>query len=217
MNLQNPEKSRILKFIDLEDPSKSLLLLKPLNEVKHVGGVKFLRGDQGYQAFRTWIEDYARIQRGDYKTAADLPAVDNSQARFGSELWFKITNTPPDWGDKLLQVSIHAWDEKTLGWEKEPIAISDRKVWGKGKLWQHTMTLQAPKGSARESAWRKSTPTLPAGKYKVLVHLDRGGVLEKNWQAALDEKSYAGAAIFDARWRPGYGQMTTIDGSKFSR
>ena len=52
------------KLIDLDNPEKSLLLLKPLNEVKHGGGKKFIIGDLGYQSFRNWIEDYARIKSG---------------------------------------------------------------------------------------------------------------------------------------------------------
>src|SRR5205085_11646106 len=42
------------KLIDLEKPEKSLLLTKPLGEVKHGGGIKFVVGDQGYRAFRAW-------------------------------------------------------------------------------------------------------------------------------------------------------------------
>lgn len=45
------------KLIDAKEPAKSLLLLKPLNEVKHAGGTKFILGDQGYKAFRGFIED----------------------------------------------------------------------------------------------------------------------------------------------------------------
>ena len=44
------------KLIDLDNPEKSLLLLKPLNEVKHGGGKKFIIGDLGYQSFRNWIK-----------------------------------------------------------------------------------------------------------------------------------------------------------------
>jgi len=50
-----------------------------LNEVKHGGGKKFIIGDLGYQSFRNWIEDYARIKSGKYKIAADLPKQSNNQ------------------------------------------------------------------------------------------------------------------------------------------
>src|SRR5262245_38189268 len=47
------------KLIDAKDPEKSLLLQKPLGKVKHEGGIKFVLGDQGYKAFREWIDDVA--------------------------------------------------------------------------------------------------------------------------------------------------------------
>ena len=65
------------KLIDPTNPEKSLLLTKPLGEVKHGGGIKFVVGDQGYKAFRAWIEDVAAIKAGKYATAADLPAKDD--------------------------------------------------------------------------------------------------------------------------------------------
>ena len=137
------------KLIDTKEPEKSLLLLKPLGEVKHGGGKKFLPGDQGYKAFRTWIEDYAKTVRDDYATAADLPKTAGRPERFGSEAWLKLEKTPPEWGDKLLAVELYAWDEAKKAWEADPVAISDRGVWGGGKLWQHTLTLLAAKDSER--------------------------------------------------------------------
>jgi len=206
------------KLIDLENPEKSLLLLKPLNEVKHGGGKKFLVGDLGYQSFRNWIEDYARIKDGTYKTAADLPKKMHNQSQFGTELWFKITNTPEAWGDKLLRTTIYMWDEKVKDWEENPIAISDRLVWGKGKTWQHTVTVMAPKGSAREATWKKTGPSLVPGKYKVVVQVDKDGVWAKTWDAKLDEKTtIAGTGEFKASWKPGYNQMTSIDAANISR
>lgn len=205
------------KLIDLESPEKSLLLLKPLNEVKHGGGKKFIMGDLGYQAFRNWIEDYTRIRGGAYKTASDLPKEINNQTQFGTELWFKITNTPADWGDKLLRTTIYMWDEKLGDWEKAPIAVSDRLVWGKGKTWQHTVTVMASKGSERETAWKKTGPTLLPGKYKVVVQIDKDGDLTKVWNAKLDEKTTTvGTGEFRANWRPGYGQMTSIDAANIT-
>ncbi len=205
------------KLIDLDNPEKSLLLLKPLNEIKHGGGKKFLQGDLGYQAFRNWIEDYARIKKDSYKTASDLPKENNSLSKFSTQIWFKLTNTHPQWGDKLLQITIYAWDEKTKTFEKEPIANSDRLVWGKGKLWQHNLTVMAVKGSEREVSWKKNGPVLPSGKYKVIVQVDTKNVLEKKWDAVLDNQTIMGSAIFETRWPVGYNQMTALDAIKITR
>jgi len=49
------------ELINVKEAEKSLLLLKPLNQVKHGGGAKFIVGDQGYKAMRSFIDDYARI------------------------------------------------------------------------------------------------------------------------------------------------------------
>ena len=135
------------KLIDVKDPEKSLLLQKPLGKVKHEGGIKFVMGDQGYKAFREWIDDVAAIRSGKYAKAADLPNG-KSMAQFGTEAWLKISDTPPAWGDKLLQVDVYAWDDKAGKFETSPIATTDRKVWGKGKTFQHTITLLAEPGSA---------------------------------------------------------------------
>src|SRR5262249_2503928 len=135
------------KLIDVQDPAKSLLLRKPLMEVEHKGGKKFLPGDLGYKAFRAWIEDYANIKRDRYTSAGELPNTQGQPERFGTDIWLKLNNTPPEWGDKLLQVSLFAWDAERNRWEDRPIAESDRGVWGKGKLWQHNLTLLAVKGS----------------------------------------------------------------------
>lgn len=202
------------KLIDVKEPDKSLLLQKPLNTVKHEGGVKFLFGDQGYKAFRTWIEDVAAMRGGKYRMASDLPTADERPLQFGSEMWFKLEETPPAWGDKLLQVEIFAWDDARKAWETDPIATSDRGVWGKGKLWQHVVTLLAPSGSERAMAWKKGKPALSPGRYLVKVYVDRDGRLGKDWKARLDGMEYVGQAEFMAKWREGYDGMTVVDSRK---
>src|SRR5262249_44049997 len=156
------------------------LLRKPLGE-KHEGGVKFAVGDDAYKGFRTWIADVAAVRSGKYAAAKDLPPADTGPARFGTDLWLKLENCPPAWGDKFLQARVFAWDEKAKGWEATPVAVSDRTVSGQGRLWQHNLTLLAEPGSDRAKAWRAGTPALPAGRYLVRVYVDAGGKLAKDW------------------------------------
>ncbi len=203
---------RQTKLINVQEPEKSLLLLKPLNQVKHGGGVKFMVGDQGYQAMRSFIEDYARIVGDRYKTVESLPKS-SSIATFASERWIKITNTPPTWGDKLLQANVYAWDEKEKTWEKTPIATTDRKVWGQGKTFQHTLNLLAEKNSMRAEAFNRKAE-LPRGRYRVKVYVDDKGVLVNNWKAVLGEADYVGQAEVASDWREGYGAMTVIDAAR---
>ena len=205
------------KLIDPADPDKSLLLQKPLGKLKHEGGIKFALGDQGHKAFRRWIEDVAAIKADRYATTADLPKPANGPLQFGTEAWLKLDNTPPGWGDKLLQVDVYAWDEKAKAWESKPVATSDRKVWAKGKLWQHTVTLLAEPGSARAKAWSAGKPALPPGKYLLKVYVDADDRLAKDWTATLGEADYVGQVEIRGQWKEGYGQMTVADAGKVKR
>ncbi|HKB02466.1 MAG TPA: hypothetical protein VKD90_09610 [Gemmataceae bacterium] len=202
------------KLVDPKEPDKSLLLQKPLGAVKHEGGVKFAPGDQGYKAFRQWIEDVAALRTGKYAKAADLPPTDTGPLRFGTEAWLKLADTPPEWGDRLLQVDVYAWDAKAGTWEQKPVATSDRIVWGKGKLWQHTVTLMAESGSERAKAWSAGKPALPPGRYLLKVYVDRDGRLKQDWTATLGEADYVGQVEARGAWREGYNAMTVADAGK---
>ena len=201
------------KLIDPAKPEQSLLLRKPLGE-KHEGGLKFVVGDDAYKGFRSWIEDVAAIRADKYAVAKDLPENDAGPEKFGTDLWLKLTDCPPAWGDKLMRVSVSAWDAKLKKWDEAPIAVSDRVVFGKGKLWQHSLTLLAEKDSARAKLWRAGKTSLPDGKYLVKAYVDAEGKLAKDWKAVLGETDYAGQAEFQAKWKEGYGSMTAVDASK---
>ena len=197
------------KLIDTESPEKSLLLTKPLGEVKHGGGIKIVVGDQGYKAIRAWVEDVAAMKKGKYAKAGDLPPADTGPEQFGTEAWFRLNNTPPAWNGKLLQVDVFAWDARTGVWEKEPVATSDRVSGGGG--WQHTVTLLAAPGSDRAKAWEKGKPSLVQGKYLVKVYVDLAGKAKNDWKARLGADEFIGQAEFQGRWQEGYGAMTVVD------
>jgi len=184
------------RLIDVDAPAKSLLLTKPLNEVKHGGGVKFVKGDQGHTTALAFLEDYARIVKDGYPDAKSLPAPP-AVKRFGTEAWLKLTNTPDAWADKVVQMDVHARDGD--GWGATPVATTDRKVWGKGKLWQHALTLLAPRGSEQAAAWAKGKPTLPRGRYLLKVYL------------AGEKPTYLGQVEVSSAWPEGYGKMTAVD------
>jgi hypothetical protein len=203
------------KLIDTENPEKSLLLTKPLGEVKHGGGIKVVVGDQGYKQIRAWVEDVAAMKKGKYAKAADLPSAETGPKQFGTEAWFRLNNTPAAWNGKLLQVDVYAWDAKAGAWEKEPVATSDRVSGGRG--WQHTVTLLAAPGSDRAKAWEKGKPSLPQGKYLVKVYVDSGEKAKKDWKAPLGADEFVGQAEFQGQWREGYGGMTVVDASKVKK
>ena len=192
---------RSSKLIDPETPENSLLLKKPLNAVKHGGGQKFTPGDQGDAAYRQFLTDYARVVKDQYPDAASLPSPDAGPRQFGTDIWLKLTNTPPAWADRLVQADVYAWDAAANGWEMAPVATSDRVVWGKGKVWQHNLTLLAATGSDRAKAWKAGPPTLPKGRYQVRVSFPgRPGEL--------------GRVVVESAWPAGYGKMTVADAGK---
>lgn len=205
------------ELISPKAPEKSLLLMKPTNQVKHGGGQKMLVGDMAYKGFRTWIEDYAKVLGDKYAQASDLPKNGGGLESFGTEAWLKITNTPPAWADRLLQANVYAWNERKKAWEPDPVATSDRRVFGKGKLWQHQVWALAAPGSDRAKAWRDGRPGLAPGRYLVRVYVDFQGKLERDWRAVLGKADVAGEAEIEARWTEGYGSMTVVDAGQFRR
>ena len=201
------------RLVDLKDPEKSLLLTKPLGTVEHGGGVKFAPGDQGYKAVRGWIEEVAALKAGKAPPAGS-PSAGPGPKRFGTDVWLKLANTPPAWGDRLLQVDVYARDGRTGGWERDPVATSDRVVWGKGRVWQHTLTLLAAPGSDRAKGWAAGKPALPPGRYLAKVYVDAAGKAKADWTAALGADEYVGQVEVESRWPEGYNAMTAVDGGK---
>jgi hypothetical protein len=204
-------------LVDTKKPERSMILLKPLHdEVKHGGGVKFLVGDQGYKAFRSFLDDYAAVVNGTYAKVDELPKKPK-EVQFGTQAWLKIQNTPPAWADKYVAVKLFAWNPTSKAWETKPIATTDRKVWGGGKLWQHNLTLLTAPDSADATRWKVGTPTLAPGKYLMKVYLDADDKLAKDWKAELNDDDYVGQAVVESRWPSGYGNMTAIDASKVKK
>ncbi len=208
---------RASKLIDADNPENSLLLRKPLNTAKHGGGQKFLPGDQGYKAYRTFLDDYAKVVKDQYADAAALPPPDDGPLRFGTDIWLKLTNTPPAWADRLVQVDVYAWDAGTKAWEPSPVATTDRKVWGQGKLWQHNLTLLAAKGSDRATAWKSAPPALTKGRYLLKVYVDGADRLAADWKAVLVDRDYAGQVEVASDWPAGYGKMTAADAGRVKK
>ncbi len=195
-------------LIDTKEPTKSLILQKPTMQVKHGGGIKMVVGDRSYKQFRKFLEDYAAMSGGQYTTAKELPKQDEEDSRIG-EVWFKLTDVPESFDQQLLQVDLYRQDKSSkTGWSNERWATSDRQVFGKGKLWQHTLSLTAPRDSARAKEL-VAKPTLPPGKYLVKVYVDRTGRLEQDWRAELGQRDFVGQIEVDSRWPGGYGSMTT--------
>lgn len=202
-------------LINSNEPAKSLLLLKPINQIKHAGGQKMLVGDMAYKGFRAWLEDYARTVSDQYAEPTDLPRDNLSTLSFGSRNRLQISNTPPSWADQMLQVNVHAWDAQKGAWEAEPIATSDRAVWGEGKLWAHELWLLASRESERANGWQAGRPALPQGRYLIRAFLDSKGKLQRDWKAMLGKDEFLGETEITTSW-PEH-RATVIEAHKLKR
>ena len=136
-----------------------------------------------------------------YASAAEPPKPKLGPAMFGTEIWLKLNNTPPEWADRLLQVTLFAWDKAKNTWEPEPIAVSDRGVWGKGELWQHNLALLADKGSERAKQWSRNPASLPFGRHLLEVHVDVKERLKSDWSSTLGETEFVGETIINPNGR----------------
>lgn len=187
-------------------PAHSLMLLKATNEVEHGGGKKMEVGDRGYKQFRDFIDDYAASTMGRYRNATQLPEP-SEVTYIHSPIWMRIEPTRPEWGDRLLGVTIHAYDERSGEFSDAPIAASDRGVWGEGELWQHNLILEAPKGSGL-AARLEETRRLPAGRYLIRLYCDTDRLLKDDWKLDLfSERFFVGELDVESEWPAGYGEM----------
>ena len=193
-------------LIDVKDPEQSLLLRKPTVQVEHGGGQKMVVGDRSYKQFRRFLDDYASTAAGKYVTAEQLPEL-SEEVSAVSEIWLKITGVPEELDQMLLQVDLHRWTGD--GWSPERWATSDRPVFGKGQLWQHSLSITAPRGSPRAEKVT-ADPSLPPGRYLVKVYVDRAGKLSQDFRAVMGQEELVGAVEVESRWPAGYGRMTAI-------
>lgn len=195
--------------IDLESPKTSPLLTKPTMQVEHGGGIKMTVGDRTYRQFHEFITDYAKAVSGQYATKHDLPAPPK-EARRSTDAWLKLTDVPEKYDQQLLQVDLYRQDQKAKsGWSKDRWATSERLVFGKGKLWQHNLTLTAPRGSKRADEIRK-TQILPPGKYLIRIYVDGNERLKKEYPTELDQRELIAEIPVDSPWPESYGRMTNV-------
>lgn len=192
-------------LIETKDVTKSLLLRKPTMQIEHGGGQKMVIGDRTYKQFRRFIDDYAAIVNGNYHKPDHLPE-ENDEDSVVSEIWLKIEEVPAKFDQQLLQVDLYYWEGS--GWSDNRVATSDRPVFGGGKLWQHSLSLTAPKGSPR--AKELNSLKLPPGRYLAKIYIDQDGKLQKDFRSELSDEDLIGQVEFQSQWPIGYGKMTII-------
>jgi len=221
-----------LPLIDLENPRKSLLVLKPMSKlprkrpdgkfepassaqpVSHMGGLKMHRDDQSYKSFVTWIGDYANVVGDRYASVAELPA-DNWYA---SRLVLRVNNAPAAWTTGVsVQLFVHAWNQQAGSWETEPIAFTQGTVTPK-RMVNGTLFLLAPTGAGRAPQWDPQRAKLPRGRYLVKTYVDSRRRLAGDPSLLLGEEEFYGQSeLKRARWREGFRQAESVFGPQLTK
>lgn len=206
-------------LINVEEPSKSLLILKPtsklpqkledgtfappssMDPVSHMGGLKMHVNDQSYKSFMLWLQDYADSVHGKYDTARDLPA-DNW---IPTKRILRVREVPTSWGDQtVVQLFVHAAEGD--GFSKEPIAFT-----------QGTITPRRMVNGALFVIGRQSKPPLQPGRYLVRAYVDSQGLIHDEPTLLLGQESFVGEAVIDARWRLGFPQAENLSADQLKQ
>ena len=229
-SLKTPAGGRPL--LDLENPARSLLILKPLSKlpkkrpdgtflpassvdpISHMGGMKMHKNDQSYKSFVTWIADYSRVVANRYASVEDLPE-DNWYA---SRSILRLMATPASWKvGQPVQLFVHAFDQQSGRYGSEPIAFTQGTVTPR-HIVNGALFLLAPRDGRDGIKWDRERARLPQGRYLVRVFVDSKHRLANDVSLLLGAEDYVGQAeIARARWREGFRHAETVRGMALSR
>lgn len=217
-----------LPLLNLEDPTKSLIVLKPTAKlpkkndagefeepsyaepVSHMGGLKMHVDDPSYKAFVAWVRDYGNVVGNRYASVDELPA-DNWHA---TQHVLLIQDAPESWHEQSrVQLLIHAWDEEQAAWSAEPLAftqnsLTPRRVVG-GPLF-----LFSPASSRSATDAKAEAPTLPPGKYLIKAYVDTKHRLAFDPTMFLGADDFYGQVEIDAQWGKGFPEAQRIPGDR---
>lgn len=225
---RKPAKGR-LPLINVEQPAKSLLVLKPTSKlpekdengqfqtpshaepVSHMGGLKMFVNDHSYKSFLAWIQDYARVVGDDYAGAGDLPR-DNW---YPTKHVLRLSDAPPSWADAAgVQLFVHPWSDEQSGWEQAPIAFTQGAVTPR-RMVNGTLFLLAAK--APPSDLDPEGTALPPGRYLIKVYVDSQRRLADDPSLLLGAEDFAGQAEIHARWREGFQQAEVLSAERLNK
>lgn len=214
-----------LPMINIEDPSHSLLLLKPTAKlpgkkadgtfeapgyalpVSHMGGLKMHVNDQSYKSFMAWLEDYANVVGGDYASIADLP--DDNWVPTQKVL--RVAEVPESWGKShVVQLFVYA-AKGDRGWSPSPLAFTQGIITPR-RFVNGPLSLFRTRTAEGEAA---EVPELKPGKYLVKAYVDRDGDIAEAPTLMLGEKSFVGQAVVNAHWQTGFPNAEKMSGRAF--
>jgi len=212
-----------LSLLNLENPRKSLLVLKPLSKLpnkradgtfdppssseptSHLGGLKMHPDDQSYKSFVAWITDYANVTHDRYTSVDQLPA-DNWHA---TKNVLRVADAPKEWPVGIpVQLFVHAWNKSAQAWASEPIAFTQGTVTPRHMVNGALFLLSD--GSAE---WEQEHGSLPRGKYLIKAYVDVKHRLADDPALLLGSEEFYGQAVLaNARWREGFRHAEKVAG-----
>lgn len=213
-NSRKPAKDH-LPVINVAEPTKSLLVLKPLAKVPakdasgqfekpsyvepvtHGGGKKMFPDDQTYKAFIAWLQDYARVVRDEYSTAGDLP-LDNWHP---TNQVLRLADAPENWAAFTgVQLLVYAWDSGNNAWSATPAAFTQGPVSPRHMVNGSLFLLGAKERKSDVNSQGSLTP----GKYLIKVYVDLQNRLAADPSLFLGKNEFFGQAEIEAQWLDGF-------------
>lgn len=210
-------------LIDVQDPAKSLLLLKPTAKlppkgedgkigkpssaipVSHMGGIKMHKDDHSYKAFLAWLQDYAKTVNGVYTDAETLPE-DNW---YPTEHVLRVKGLPEDW-PKLttVQLFLYPWDDAAQAWDTNPLAFTQSKITPR-RFVNGTLFAFAPAAGSSEFA-KLSAPE----KLQLRVYHDSADELATEPTKLLNTRQPDAVAVVQAKFGMGFKNADIVEGDQ---
>lgn len=213
-----------LPLINVQEPEKSLIVLKPMaklpkrNEekaleppsyvepVSHMGGLKMHKHDQSYKSFLAWLRDYSKLSRGGYTSVDDLPA-DNWHA---TQKVLRVRRVPESWSvGTIVQTFVYRTESGATA--DEPVAFTQGTITPR-RIVNGTLFLLG--STERDGRAAKRPSGLRPGDYVLKVFVDRRGKVRKNPAAMLTMEDFVGQITHPAKWRNGFKRAEMIDARK---
>lgn len=202
-------------IIDLTEPEKSEIVLKPLNLVKHGGGPKFAVGSRTDKNFRRFVNDFAKVYAGKYKTTKSLPEPQPIIA-ISSGQFLRINELPESFARNLLRVELYR--ETKAGWSNEIWGVAENPVNGRQRAWMSPIFTAANRGSERGKALRQhETSPLPEGRYQVKIFVDRSDQAKKDRDYEMTKADLIGTLIVEGVWNAGFRDPMIVKASNIER
>lgn len=204
-----------LPLINIEEPTKSLIVLKPtaklpkrkadktferpsyLEPVSHMGGLKMHKDDQSYKSVLAWIRDYSNLTSGQYTSVKDLPA-DNW---YPTQKVIRLRKIPEEWKvGTVFQLFVH------VKGEVEPVAFTQGTVTPRQIVNGSLFLFGKPNRTTGSPP-----PVLEPGEYVVKVYADGDGNVAKDPAALLTDGDLIGSIKRTAKWRDTFKFAELID------